>query len=342
MNSETNHPKGGIAGRLSMAGWRKHYVATMAADEEAWPHREPGGNLGRVFIILLLLHVFLIGAVVLYNVVSPKTPPAVTAAVKPSANPAATVAAANPATPGPTARTTPPATPEPPAETGTYEVRSGDNVPGIAAALGVHPEELIKLNNLDTTALYPGRKLLYPKKAAAPTPARTPAPLATRVTPPSTPMSLKTPPPPPVKTESPPKPAATAAHTADAPPAPPSAKTETADRPPSPPKTAARSETSGASPPKTEPRKSETARATPKTETKKTESPSRTAAKPEKPATPKESTAGRRIHVLGPKETLYSIARKYGVKVDDIQAINGIKDPTRMRNGTKLVIPPKN
>src|SRR5437773_2647085 len=79
MNQEPKNPKGGIAGRLNMAGWRKHYVAAMTADEDAWPQREPGSNLGRVFIILLLLHGFLIGAVVLYNVIAPKSQPAIAA-----------------------------------------------------------------------------------------------------------------------------------------------------------------------------------------------------------------------------------------------------------------------
>ena len=39
---------------------------------------------------------------------------------------------------------------------------------------------------------------------------------------------------------------------------------------------------------------------------------------------------------------LYAIARKYGVKIDALQKINGIKDPTKLRDGMKLTIPPKN
>jgi LysM repeat protein len=44
---------------------------------------------------------------------------------------------------------------------------------------------------------------------------------------------------------------------------------------------------------------------------------------------------------VGPKETLYSIARKYGVKTETLQKANGIKDPTTLREGMKLVIPAK-
>ena len=41
-------------------------------------------------------------------------------------------------------------------------------MPAIAAALSLDAEELIRLNNLDNTELYPGRKLSYPVKSAPP------------------------------------------------------------------------------------------------------------------------------------------------------------------------------
>ena len=115
MKQESNNPNRGIAGKLNMAGWRKHYVAAMTADEDAWPQREPGSNLGRVFIILLLLHVFLIGAVVLYNVIAPKPPPAVATGkpnlAKPTATPLRTAASVT--TPKAVAITPSPAAPQP-------------------------------------------------------------------------------------------------------------------------------------------------------------------------------------------------------------------------------------
>jgi LysM repeat protein len=45
------------------------------------------------------------------------------------------------------------------------------------------------------------------------------------------------------------------------------------------------------------------------------------------------------IHVVQRGETLYSIARRYGVSVDAICAANGITDPTRIYVGQELVIP---
>ena len=45
------------------------------------------------------------------------------------------------------------------------------------------------------------------------------------------------------------------------------------------------------------------------------------------------------VHRIATGETLYSIARKYGVTVDLLQRTNGITDPTRLRTGLELTIP---
>ncbi len=44
-------------------------------------------------------------------------------------------------------------------------------------------------------------------------------------------------------------------------------------------------------------------------------------------------------HRIATGETLYSIARKYGVSVRLLQSANGITDPTRLRTGQTLTIP---
>ncbi|MCE9518922.1 MAG: LysM peptidoglycan-binding domain-containing protein [Verrucomicrobia bacterium] len=345
MKQESKQPKNaGIAGRLNMAGWRKHYVAAMTADEETWPQREPGSNLGRVFIILLLLHVFLIGAVVFYNVISPKSPPAVATAKPTLAKPEATTLktaastsvpkalAINPSSDNLPAVMTPVLAPPNPearlVETAIYDVRSGDNVPGIAAALGVSAADLIRLNNLDNTELYPGRKLTYPKKMALPVLKAMPIPSNSTNTATSRPGTIKTV-------------SATSANTApvklkenpavtssDSPPKTITAKTtvQAGDQPPA--TIAMHKETPSGS--------SAKPKTTPVTDSSK---PAKTTAKIEKPV---KDAASRRSHIVGPKETLYSIARKYGVKVDALQKANSIKDPTALRDGMKLVIPSKN
>ena len=44
-------------------------------------------------------------------------------------------------------------------------------------------------------------------------------------------------------------------------------------------------------------------------------------------------------HRIARGETLYSIAKKYGVTVELLQRSNGITDPTRLRSGKELTIP---
>ena len=57
----------------------------------------------------------------------------------------------------------------------------------------------------------------------------------------------------------------------------------------------------------------------------------------------KASLAGSaKTHQLAPKETLYSIARKYNVTVDDLVACNGLANAGKLRAGQTLRIPSKN
>ena len=45
------------------------------------------------------------------------------------------------------------------------------------------------------------------------------------------------------------------------------------------------------------------------------------------------------VHRIATGETLYGIARKYGLSVQLLQSANGITDPTRLRTGQALTIP---
>lgn len=51
------------------------------------------------------------------------------------------------------------------------------------------------------------------------------------------------------------------------------------------------------------------------------------------------AVAQQRTHTVQKGETVYSIARRYGVSVDAITAANGIKDPTKVQAGAVLNIP---
>lgn len=47
------------------------------------------------------------------------------------------------------------------------------------------------------------------------------------------------------------------------------------------------------------------------------------------------------VHVVQKGETLYGIAKRYDVRVEDLVSLNGIKDPARVLPGTSLTIPGK-
>jgi len=74
--------------------------------------------------------------------------------------------------------------------------------------------------------------------------------------------------------------------------------------------------------------------------------PRNLAAPPAAPAAPAASPPGPRSaeatrHVVKPGETLGAIARRYGVKVSDIDVANNITDPKRIHPGQELIIPGK-
>ncbi len=62
---------------------------------------------------------------------------------------------------------------------------------------------------------------------------------------------------------------------------------------------------------------------------------------PQPPVPPKPPAVppGGCTHVVAPCETLYSIARRYGVTVTELVTLNGIVDPNRIYAGQTLVIP---
>lgn len=133
--------------------FRRHYVSAVENGDQAdWTEREQSGNLGRVFVFLLLLHVFLIGAIVLYNIVSDR--PKVTVASSMGKAPPALPADGTETSSGATVKRS---------ELSEYPVRSGDTVQSIADATGATTEEIIRLNQLDQNGeLYVGRRLQLP------------------------------------------------------------------------------------------------------------------------------------------------------------------------------------
>ncbi|GAB4225688.1 MAG: amidase activator ActS [Acidobacteriota bacterium] len=66
---------------------------------------------------------------------------------------------------------------------------------------------------------------------------------------------------------------------------------------------------------------------------------------PQPPAPPagqeagSESAAGSVVHVVRRGETLWRIARTYGVPLDELARANGIDDPSRIEVGQRLIVP---
>jgi LysM repeat protein len=57
------------------------------------------------------------------------------------------------------------------------------------------------------------------------------------------------------------------------------------------------------------------------------------------PTTARPPVATGRTHTVKPKETLYAIAKQYGVTVPELTAANGIRNPSAVSIGTVLKIP---
>jgi len=304
--------------------FRRHYVS--AVEDDASITEEEKGNLGRIFTFLLLLHVFLIGAVVLYNLIAekPKSEFAIQTTTKPKE-----AAKSIPSTAA--------AVVVPLEDMNEYFVRSGQNLQDISDATGATKEQLIAVNHLDENGeLFVGRKLIYPKPKAAvvaaipvpePVPAPSaakPAPVAAAVQPAHKQVS---------ETFAAVEPGKAATH--DAPPKEFVAKTTPAIQ---------------ESLPESKPKDAKPAAPVVKVKPPEAKPVAKTAtpapvkkepvAKPKEVADSKPAPAKKGgIHEVKPKETFYSIARRYGVSVDQLMKVNGIKNASALRDGTKLKIP---
>ncbi|CAN5741611.1 hypothetical protein BH11VER1_BH11VER1_08920 [soil metagenome] len=334
--------------------FRRHYVSAVDTDQAAaWNETESTGYLGRVFMVLLLLHVFLIGAVVLYNVVADKPKADLVESTsngkKTDAVKKDTVAATK-AKPQDSAK---PVAPSKTSEMDEYQVRSGDSLKTITDATGVKAEDIIRVNQLDTNGeLYVGRKLLLPKKKieevapkAVPVPApvlpiasATPAKTAVTNTVPVAMNPQEVAP----KMVAKPKTVEMAKlQLEQAQPKPVAVKVDGGVKemlPEEKPKPAVIAESA---PPKAKPVMSGSVANTPeapKVASVKPVSQKADAAATAKPA----STKSGGSHAVKQGETFYSIARKYGVGINDLMKVNGYTKAGTLRDGVKLKIPSKN
>jgi LysM repeat protein len=341
----------------------KHRVA-MVNEEAEWNQHEPTTGMGRMFFVMLMIHVVVIGGIIVYDWLNGEETPAslsvtssstTASALPPPALNAADIAAQIPIE-----------------ECATYEWRSGDSIASVAKKLNVSEDMLIKMNMLDKgTQLEANSIIRYPKEPAVRAvgvgiagvkgelpvivPPTSPASLAAA----EGPMSLTAPGEqvfsfqPTIVNELAPTPGTTSAalvtsSVQDSPPA--AVTTEATGFPVT--KVESTKPTVQDTPPaapaivKKDLPKIDEAPVT-KTSVKKENVVPK--AIPVKRYTPPVVTSKKKIepatkgktYTVKPNETLYSIATRNGVSVKALQEANKIAKPESLRDGMKIIIPGK-
>lgn len=323
-----------------LGGERRRHQVAMITEEGDWNQHESNSGMARVFVVMLLVHVVLIGSIIVYDFVGTEetqSAPAPVVSKTPTTDP-------HELSSTPVKSSLPEATTSSVASTseipssGEYEVKSGDSLPTIAASQGVDIKDLIALNHLEdgnielnplTILKLPARKVSEPAQVAvvkdfppmpaangeapsAPAPAVIPIEQTPTAALPAT-VSLADNQP---SIDSVPAPAAPAMDST--PPAPAPAPVAEPTKP----------EATKLVAPKPVPTPSQIAEKKP-------------AAKPEPKPAAKTTSSGSRSHTMSKGDTLYGLARKYGVSAAAIQKANNITKPESIRDGTKLIIPAK-
>ncbi|WP_395719061.1 LysM peptidoglycan-binding domain-containing protein [Prosthecobacter sp.] len=145
-------------------GERHRHRVALVTEEGEWNQHEPNSGMARMFVVMLLVHVVLIGGIIIYDFMGDEETPqqTVTQAARamsssstsglPEASPEIVSAQAQAA-----------------ANTelfDNYEMRSGDSLRTIAAKFGTTEEEITKLNMIDKgLQIGPGTMLRVPKQA---------------------------------------------------------------------------------------------------------------------------------------------------------------------------------
>lgn len=354
----------------------KHNVA-MVNEEQEWNRHEPNSGMGRMFFVMLLIHVVVIGGIIVYDWLNGDEGAPVSIVSTSSSTNASTL-------PPPALNAADIAAQIPIEDCSTYEWRSGDSIASVAKKLGVSGEVLIKMNMLDKgTQLEANSIIRYPKQpvvkalglsvAGADGAQPVVIPHDESIAASEVPMSLSVPGEqtfsfqPTIVNELAPTPGTNAAafvapNIQDSPP--PAVSTgatgEPAMRPeiprtvvqetPPAPTQVVKTETpkvEQAPPAKVEPKPALRLIAkaeddVPKAIPVKRYTPPAVA---EKSAAKKKSTeapaAKSKTYTVKPNETLYGIASRHGVTVKALQDANKISKPELLRDGMKLVIPVK-
>lgn len=156
---------------LSTSERKRLHVAAMVTNEKEWPQSEPNQGLARMFVIMLLVHVVVIGGVIIYDFVSEPEAQGVvtTAAKKTAATTTTTSTAAATTAPLPVVRDVPAPSPAPvPA---AHPVTTTTPAPATTTPPAASPESLLPSQFAETPVKAPAEEQKHMISSPIPTPA---------------------------------------------------------------------------------------------------------------------------------------------------------------------------
>ncbi|MFO1484779.1 MAG: LysM peptidoglycan-binding domain-containing protein [Verrucomicrobiaceae bacterium] len=143
-------------------GERHRHRVALVTEEGEWNQHEPNSGMARMFVVMLLVHVALIGGIIIYDFMGDEKTPqqTVTQAAR-----AMTGTSGLPQT-APDVVSAQALAAADTEQYDNYEMRSGDSLKTIAAKFGATEEEITKLNMIDKgLQIGPGTMLRVPKQA---------------------------------------------------------------------------------------------------------------------------------------------------------------------------------
>lgn len=139
----------------------KHRVA-LVTDEGEWNQHEPNTGMARMFVVMLLIHVVLIGGIIVYDFMGEEEAPAQTIT---QAARAQTSSSGLPQASQDIINAQANAVANPDEHTEQYTVASGDSIRSIAEKHGTSEDTIIQMNRLDKgIQIEPGTLLNVPKQ----------------------------------------------------------------------------------------------------------------------------------------------------------------------------------
>ena len=145
-----------------MDGERHRHRVALVTEEGEWNQHEPNSGMARMFVVMLLIHVVLIGGIIIYDFMGDDEKPqqTVTQAARAASSGTGLPVAAPEVV---TAQAQAAADTE---QFDNYEMHSGDSIKSIAAKFGSTEAEITRLNMIDKgLQIGPGTMLRVPKQA---------------------------------------------------------------------------------------------------------------------------------------------------------------------------------